>query len=44
MPQDMPPAGGYDAVQYKVGFCLFLIGVRLGVGDGWNLGEGAIGN
>ena len=31
MPQDMPPAGGYDAVQYKVCFLggfffLFLLG------------------
>ena len=37
----MPPTGGYDAVQYKVGFCLFLIGVRLGAGmvEAWERGQ-----
>jgi hypothetical protein len=34
MPQDMPPAGGYEAVQYKVGFflaSLFLPGSWYGL-------------
>jgi len=33
MPQDLPPVGGYEPVQYKVCyFCLLLVGLS-GIGE-----------
>lgn len=35
MPQDMPPVGGYDPVQYKVSSCVLLYFVGYWVVGAW---------